>query len=135
MEPANMLQTRSQRYAGNAHSLVLQVKGQQGQGKYKSLARSLPVLIRTAGLAQALAFVDSPSAEPLHRRLLSHLDETVNAGKSLSAACRMAQLSEYMRLTRDTLDALLWFKRFAESILDDDIGNQSTMEKASEEPQ
>lgn len=130
-----MLQTRSQRYAGHAHALVLQVKGQPDQDKYKSLARNLPVLIRTAGLAQALAFADSPSAEPMHRTLLTHLNESVNAGKSLSAACRTAQLSEYMRLTRDTLDALLWFKRFAESILDDDAGKQTAMEKTREGPQ
>lgn len=128
-----MLQTRSQRYAGNAHARVLKVKGQPDQDKYKALARNLPVLIRTAGLAQALAFVDSPSADPLHRLLLEHLNETVNGGQSLSASCRTVQLSEYMRLTRDTLDALLWFKRFAESILGD-VAKQRTKDMEAEAP-
>ncbi len=130
-----MLQTRSQRHAGNAYARVVQVKGEPDDDKYKSLARSLPVLIRTAGLAQALAFVDTPGAEPMHRALIKHLNEAVNDGQSLSATCRTATLSEYMRLTSETLDVLLWFKRFAESMLDDDAGKQTTSEEAPEEPQ
>jgi hypothetical protein len=39
-----------------------------------------------------------------------------------------------MCLTRDTLDALLWHKRFAESMLDDDVKNQTSKEKTSETP-
>jgi CRISPR-associated protein Cmr5 len=38
-------------------------------------------------------------------------------GTNLFATARKAQLGEYMRLTQHTLAALLWFKRYAQSVL------------------
>lgn len=106
-----MLQTRSQRFAKDAYEKVSNVEGNKSD--YKRVVQNLPVLIRTAGLAQALAFVEKD-----HDELIRHLNQTVNGGKSLSKACREAPLHEYMRLTRDTLDALVWYKRFAEALIE-----------------
>jgi CRISPR-associated protein Cmr5 len=114
-----MLQTRSQRFAAVAYDRVTQIVTSSDKEKYKAMTRNLPVLIRTAGLAQALAFVEA-GKEQMHKELLRHLNETVNEGQSLSEACRDEKLSlyGYMRLTRETLDALVWYKRFAESLLE-----------------
>lgn len=130
-----MLQTRSQRFAKDAYESVKSMTTAPHRDKYKAITRNLPVLIRTAGLAQALAFVPSgEDQKQMHVTLLKHLSATVAEGKGLSEYCRTASLSEYMRLTRDTLDALLWFKRFAESILDD-VTKQTIKDKTPEAPQ
>ncbi|MBI3650824.1 MAG: type III-B CRISPR module-associated protein Cmr5 [Acidobacteria bacterium] len=107
-----MLQTRSQRFADSAYKKVLEVsKDKDKRDEYKRVVLNLPVLIRTAGLAQALAFVEKE-----HTKLIQHLAETVEV-TNLSASSRSVSLQEYMRITRDTLDALVWYKRFAESLI------------------
>jgi len=83
--------------------------------KYGSMAHKLPVLIRTAGLAQALAFLEARGNED-QKQLLSDLQAVLKQPK-LVANSREAQLDEYARLTREALAALLWFKRFAQSVL------------------
>jgi CRISPR-associated protein Cmr5 len=90
--------------------------------KYKSMAEKLPALIRTAGLAQALAVVEAKALkEPAWGDLLDHLATTVGYAdkKALSAASRSPQstLGAYARLTTRVLEALLWYKRFAQSLL------------------
>jgi CRISPR-associated protein Cmr5 len=93
--------------------------------KYASMAHQLPVLIRTAGLAQALAFVQSRK-DPSLELLLTHLalvildapnrtNPRVNVAL-LSSQALTAPLLQYMLLTERSLTALLWFKRFAESV-------------------
>lgn len=115
-----MLQTRSQRFAATAFGNVTTVLTSESKEKYKNITRNLPVLIRTAGLAQALAFVPSGTEQKtMHQTLVGHLSVTV--GRDLAEACHDEDLSlqEYMRLTRDTLDALVWHKRFAEALISD----------------
>lgn len=86
--------------------------------KYGALAHKLPILVRTAGLAQALAFVDS--RDKVSQQLLEHLAQVVGGyGKDdLLRASREAELQEYTYLTRRTMLALKWYKRFAESVLE-----------------
>lgn len=130
-----MQQTRDQRYATAIFQQVEKVdqetKSKIGNDKtyrdaYGSMAHKLPVLIRTAGLAQALAFVQArgkkipaPDGRTPHHDLLTHLSQVVRNGKEdLCTQSRIADLSEYMHLTHESLAALLWFKRFAQSVLD-----------------
>jgi CRISPR-associated protein Cmr5 len=83
------------------------------------MAHKLPILIRTAGLVQALEFVNSRSKKPVQLRLLEDLATTIGQGSNdafLSHA-RSASPGEYMRLTQQAMAALLWYKRFAQSIL------------------
>jgi len=116
------MQTRKQIHADHVFRQMEEIKGKPETYKksYGSMAHKLPVLIRTAGLAQALEFVRSRGKDE-HRKLLEHLEETVlpnrAQGESLLKRSREAKLGEYMRLTRDCLAALLWYKRFAESVL------------------
>ena len=117
--------TRTQNYAAAVFEQMepLAQRNQAYRDKYKSMAEKLPVLIRTAGLAQALAFVEAKAVkEQAWGDLLDHLACTVGHTNrsSLSAASRSPRstLGAYTRLTSQTLEALLWYKRFAQSLLD-----------------
>jgi CRISPR-associated protein Cmr5 len=119
------MNTREQRYAAAIFSQVsnLPVEPPSYRTKYGSMAHKLPVLIRTAGLAQALAFVDARGG-PEHHLLLDHLAQVLghsNRARLLSMSRGEIEgptsLSQYMRLSQQALDALLWYKRFAQSVL------------------
>lgn len=139
------MNTRAQEYAKAVFERVTAFKqlhtdtsGKVDQVKiseYGSMAHKLPVLIRTAGLAQALAFVAASGSKKEqqkkkgylhpHRQLLEDLAKVVSqpSGKKFLKASRNEQIDEYIRLTRESLAALLWFKRFAQSLLDIEAGD------------
>jgi CRISPR-associated protein Cmr5 len=110
------VQTRNQHYAANVFNHVADVPAAE-RDKYTSMAHKLPVLIRSAGLAQALAFINT-TGESAHERLLDHLADTVGVGSraGLLERVRKDELPRYIRLTQETLAALLWYKRFAQSL-------------------
>lgn len=92
--------------------------------KYGAMAHKLPVLIRTAGLAQALGFLDAKSkkeSEAMNKQLLDDLASTL--GLSAEELIKQSRgggnqsLGDYLRLTQEALAALLWYKRFAQSVL------------------
>ncbi len=118
--------TREQRYAREVFKKIkpLIERPEKDRKAYGSLAHKLPVLIRTSGLAQALAFVRARNGEgTAQRQLLIDLEAVIRANGALSAEAdlvnrsREAGFDEYMRLTEAALQALLWFKRFAQSEL------------------
>ena len=116
------MQTREQQYAGLIFHQILDYSGKYASDtpeckQYGAMAHQLPVLVRTAGLAQALAFANSRK-EP-HRELLGHLAAVVNEENvnQLLARSRSAELAEYIYLTERVLSALTWYKRFAQSVL------------------
>jgi CRISPR-associated protein Cmr5 len=126
--------TREQRYANTVYKIVEahvnkfndKDKDKAFADKYGSMAHKLPVLIRTAGLAQALAFVEARhSTQDPQYQLLTDLNETLKQvgqlNGSLCEQSRTIPFDEYMRLTEATIEALLWFKRFSSSLLDADI--------------
>lgn len=112
--------TRQQQYASSAHQKVeaLQSRDNTFKTRYGSIAHRLPVLIRSAGLAQALAYVDARGKDE-GQQLLLDLASVLNEPdrQTLIAKSRTTALLEYMYLTDQCLDALLWFKRFAQTIL------------------
>lgn len=133
------MQTRNQKYAAEIYRQVEPFKPIEGESKeqkskrqqYGSMAHKLPVLIRTSGLVQALVFAESRKKDGINQ-LLDHLAAIVmgNADKGvLIRSSRDAALSEYMRLTQQTLDALLWYKRFAQSVLDIDATQEDEDER------
>jgi CRISPR-associated protein Cmr5 len=119
------MQTRDQKYAARAFAQVSGVLEKDWKKKYGSMAHKLPVLVRSAGLAQALGFVEARGEEP-QKRLLEHLAQTVGAGTKddLLNRSRTASLPEYMRLTREVMAALQWYKRFAQSVLEVETGEE-----------
>ena len=118
------MKTISQQFATTAFTQVngIAEKGEKYRQKYGSMAHKLPILIRASGLAQALAFVQAKK-QGAYSDLLDHLAEAVKwpgaaTGEQLAAKSRSEHLDGYILLTRRVSAALIWYKRFAESILD-----------------
>jgi len=110
-----------------AEDLVSEVehqKDEEARKIYGGLCHSFPVLVRTCGLCQALAFSEAKKASGTngralaHRLLLEHVGKVlgITSGDILSEV-RKADASKYMFYTRRVLDAWIYFKRFAVSIL------------------
>ncbi len=118
------MQSREQEMAAAVYAKVAAYrddtqKDSEQRNKYGGTAQSLPVLVRTAGLVQALAFVHSRKGEPYHH-FLTDLAAVLGApdAEALLADSRTANLAAYIYLTERTLLALKWFKRFAQSVLE-----------------
>lgn len=114
------MKTRDQAYASDAVQKVTDVKknlSEVERNRYGAMAHQLPILIRSAGLAQALAFLETRDTDG-HRQLLIDLAATVGLSGTLVQKAITLPLNEYMHLTRQIMAALLWYKRFAQSILD-----------------
>jgi CRISPR-associated protein Cmr5 len=114
------VRTRSQEWAQKAYERVRLRAGDEGAGEYKDMALKFPVLVRQAGLAQALAFVQSRGKGP-HRLFAEDLAQVLGyEGLSrLVEEAHGAELLAYMRLTREVLQAAEWFKRFAQALVED----------------
>lgn len=128
------MRSRSQIYAQKVYEQVSRLEKEWGEEepkrkKYGSMAHRLPVLVRKAGLAQALSFVDSRGSEE-QKKLLEHLAQVVGEGnaEALLRKSREAELPEYMRLTHEVLAALLWYKRFSQSVLGVEEGEKGGAE-------
>lgn len=131
--------TRNQKFALAVYEKVVKVAeefpietaftkkeaNQKQRNKYGAMAQKMPILIRTAGLAQAVSFLEAKSkkdSEKLNLQLLKDLSEVIEVemkfGGNFAEKCRKAEMTEYLRLTQNTLAALLWFKRYSVSVLD-----------------
>src|SRR6266568_5202654 len=96
------MQTRDQKYAADVYKKVTEVKKnaeEVDRNRYGAMAHQLPILIRSAGLAQALAFLETRDTDG-HRQLLIDLAETVGLSGTLVQKARTLPLNEYMHLTR-----------------------------------
>ncbi len=113
------MQTRDQKYAVDILDKVSKVSKEKKeyQNIYGGMSHKLPILIRTAGLAQALSFVEAKAIKVnALQQFLKDLSETVGK-QDLARGSRELPLSEYIRLTQQVMAALLWYKRFAQSVL------------------
>ncbi|HKH48236.1 MAG TPA: type III-B CRISPR module-associated protein Cmr5 [Thermoanaerobaculia bacterium] len=96
---------------------------QKDKDLYGSMAQKLPVLIRTAGLCQAVHFVRSRKKEVLDTLLnhvaeqLRRVDTGITDGTSLCERVRNAELSQYLWLTREALASAEWYSRLSQSEL------------------
>lgn len=129
------MSTRDQKFAKIIYGQVKEIakRSQVEQNKYGSMAHKLPILIRTAGLVQALAFVEART-EDVQKELLSHIATTIGleSREILLERSRTTSLEAYMRLTQQVLASLLWYKRFAQSVLGVEAGDEADT-KAEEE--
>lgn len=109
--------TRDQQRAATIHGQMTVLEDGLRK-KYGRMAHKLPVLVRTAGLVQALEFVNSRGDDGA-RRLLEDLAVTTGHGsaRDLLDASRGGALHDTMWLTREVLACLLWYKRFVQSVL------------------
>ncbi len=116
------MHTLQQRYAKAVYQRIQDVKQSypdDKQKEYGALALKFPVLVRQAGLFQALTFIAARLRDAHKRRILDDLAQVLDAGSGddLLKRAQEASLSEYMFLTQRVLWALEWFKRFAQSEL------------------
>lgn len=120
------MKTRAQRdmeLAENLVRLVSQEPKKEVRDIYGGLCHSFPVMVRTCGLCQAVAFSKAKagegkeSREKAHTLLLQHVQQLLGVQGDLLDALRGMSASQYMLYTRRILSAWVYFKRFAESIL------------------
>lgn len=119
-----MKHTRSQGYAKAAYDKVAKVAPTSTDSatakKYGALALNFPVLILQAGLAQASGFVlaKAKAGDP-QMRYLDDLAAVLGEkdAHTLHQKIINSSLSDYRDLTRRTLEAAGWFKRYAQGLL------------------
>ncbi|MDW8481321.1 MAG: type III-B CRISPR module-associated protein Cmr5 [Meiothermus sp.] len=95
------------------------------KGRYQSLCQEFPVMVRTAGLCQAIAFSYAKKGEEeglprAHQLLLNHVAAILQPQPNVDALMKEIQdasATEYMHMTRRVLDAWVYFKRFSKSVL------------------
>jgi CRISPR-associated protein Cmr5 len=99
---------------------------EKGASDYGSQARSLPALIQTNGLGQALAYLLSKGkGDPKkpHQLLYQHISTWVtkqlNWGADDKLLVKLTQYSsaDYRRATSEAMALLIWLRRFAEARL------------------
>ena len=114
------LQKRSQKFAVAAHTRVAaRTDAERKTNKeYVTFAKKFPALIHTCGLAQSIAFALAKD----HTAYIADLAAVLKAigHSNLSTANDLNQLAcnellgGYMRLSRDSLQAASWLKRYVE---------------------
>lgn len=129
--------TRSQRDLRLALEKVLAVeraypdKDPQGtKGRYQALCQDFPVMVRSMGLAQALAFAQAKKGEKeglerAYALLLEHVAAVLGvAPERLLDTVQQADALGYLHQTRRVLEAWVFFKRMAEGQLSVDKEGQ-----------
>ena len=123
------IHTRSQNYAREALDRIDAIKGNAKlRDEYKSRADGFPVMVMQAGLAQGLGFLLAKSGNKtdngygLYLQDLAAVLKAGNAtpaatGEALQRASIGANLADYRLLTRETLAAAGWLKRFAQAYI------------------
>jgi CRISPR-associated protein Cmr5 len=133
------IQTKAQQDLVRAAELVSQVakKEEEVRKIYGGLCHSFPILVRTCGLCQALAFHKDKATPPAggskprdqaHKLLLDHVAALLgDVGGDPLEVVRKEGAVAYMRHTRRVLSGWIYFKRFAVSILKvENNGNEDT---------
>jgi len=113
------MRTLEQELAARIYEQVKRVETDGTRAReYGSMAHKLPVLIRQAGLVQALAYV-AARGKPGAQQLLADLAQVLefDSVDALLKESQQAELLPYMHLTRKATVALTWYKRFAQSVL------------------
>jgi len=97
-------------------------KREDTKGRYQSLCQEFPVMVRTMGLCQTLAFCESKKGiekglPEAHSILLEHVGKILRTEGNLLHRVQGASATEYMHFTRRVLDSWVFFKRFSKSVL------------------
>jgi len=121
------VKTREQEWAQSAYDKVRhrQKEDRSWKDKYVSQVKGFPQLVKTSGLAQAIAFVDSRGEEP-QRAFLHDVAATLGyeSVEALEERARKAPLADYIHLTRQVLGVAQWYRRYADIIFADEKGDQ-----------
>ena len=115
---------RTHEVARAAYECVAAHSRDQNKKKYGTLAHKLPSMIMANGLAQATGFLLA-KGESEHLALLSDLNAVLCATETITAANGPAlhqqviesDLSQTLILTRRSLEASGWIKRYVQGVL------------------
>ncbi|MGH9176739.1 MAG: type III-B CRISPR module-associated protein Cmr5 [Vicinamibacterales bacterium] len=127
-----MVRTRQQRDLEIAVRHIREVQTspmtQTERDRYGGLCHTFPILVLTNGLCQAVAFLADKGAnkpEGAHRTLLGHVAELLEIDRSnLLSAIQNAAVLDYIRYSERIIEAWVFYKRFAVSMLDVDAGTR-----------
>lgn len=125
------MKTRAQSDSQIAYQHISQLQLEDKQKKlYGSICHQFPIMVLRSGLAQSVAFLwikaeskdeAGKPKKPAYAEFLNHLsmltghkDEPAN---EFQQRIHGMELDEYRRTTRKILNASVWYKRFAESLL------------------
>ncbi len=127
------MKTYSQQAMEQALELVREVSDKNDTVKriYGGLCHEFPVLVRTCGLCQAIAFCadkaqsDEKARAQAYQHMLQHVGKILGietdgrggADDPILKAILNANALQYMLYTRRVLQAWVYFKRFAVSVL------------------
>ncbi|HID52840.1 MAG TPA: type III-B CRISPR module-associated protein Cmr5 [Anaerolineae bacterium] len=135
------MKTIHQRLAADVYWRVMSIyenHDEKYHKKYGTMAHKMPVLVHTAGLMQAIAFVHAKGAKnEAWKQFLNDLAQTLEFsrpgydGDDLLQDAQKAEIGNYILLTRRVSNALLWYKRFAESILKVEPGHEDNEEEGT----
>ncbi|WP_201634000.1 type III-B CRISPR module-associated protein Cmr5 [Psychrobacter immobilis] len=119
---------RTQKYAKLAYPLVAAVQDIAIEPKYRTLALTFPAMVMQSGLSQAIGFLMAKGNEE-HQLMLSHIATLLsyqgnNATDTMHQAILSSDLSKYQLLTRNTLEATSWLKRYTQALLEKEGANQ-----------
>ena len=121
-----MIETRTRMMAAEAYRRVIKRQDRPGDKDYRSLAHALPGMILQNGLAQATGFLIAKD-EDEHKAMLDDLNAVLRAAKVVDTADGKQLHSEvidsgdprrWMQLTRHSLEASAWIKRYAQGLLE-----------------
>jgi CRISPR-associated protein Cmr5 len=91
--------------------------------KYGTMVHKLPALLQTAGLCQALHFIQARGDQE-QRLLVGHLATQLNRVNreiqdpdTLLRRARRAELEEYLQLTDEAMACAAWYRRMVQGIL------------------
>jgi CRISPR-associated protein Cmr5 len=127
--------------ASEAYVAVAARKGEKFKKQYGALAHKLPGLILQNGLAQATGFLLAKGKDE-HLALLGDLALILNRsggadsadGAALHKTVIAADLEETMLLTRRTLEAASWIKRYVQGVLGVDATGETVTDAADGGP-
>ena len=109
--------TRSQQLAQAAYDRI--AEHDELHDDYVNFAKKFPALIHTCGLAQSVAFALAKK----HEKYIEDLAAVLAASERREASSttvfqqqtRESSLGEYLRLSRNAIDAASWLKRYVEA--------------------
>lgn len=119
-EGQSQRQTTEQIRAVQAWDAIIDIQDNypNAAGKYGTLARGLPAMIQTNGLAVTAAFLASKPDNIERNQILAHLGtrlEFVFGSSELMTFIRSASTDQYRRATAELITYATWLKRYTEA--------------------
>lgn len=129
----SMIRSLEQGRAKYAYQCALKGYGEKFSNKYKSHARKIPVLIKTNGLGQTLAYLKSKSDdayELLYNQISDWLRKDpkvlleLKNGEDLVQKVVSLESPQYRAVTIEVLAFMNWLRRFADGLIEGEDENE-----------